>query len=104
MGADRSRPGHRERRNSTFVERDGTFHRSKTIDVCGGRKAVSTHPRQREEPPPMVRRLAMLAALIRVAWCVSAARAHAAAVPDHTTAEAGNPFVDGWYADPDVAI
>jgi hypothetical protein len=25
-------------------------------------------------------------------------------VPDHTTAEAGNPFVDGWYADPDVAI
>lgn len=22
------------------------------------------------------------------------------AVPDHTTAESGNPFVDGWYADP----
>jgi hypothetical protein len=28
----------------------------------------------------------------------------AAAVPDYSTAEAGNPFVDGWYADPDVAI
>lgn len=25
-------------------------------------------------------------------------------VPDYSTAEAGNPFVDGWYADPDVAI
>jgi hypothetical protein len=31
--------------------------------------------------------------------------AHAAPpVPDYSTAEAGNPFVDGWYADPDVAI
>ena len=28
----------------------------------------------------------------------------AAAVPDFSTAEAGNPFVDGWYADPDVAV
>ncbi|MGM1061700.1 family 43 glycosylhydrolase [Saccharothrix sp. Mg75] len=27
-----------------------------------------------------------------------------AAVPDHATAESGNPFVDGWYADPDVAV
>ncbi|MEV6491359.1 glycoside hydrolase family 43 protein [Actinoplanes sp. NPDC051633] len=27
-----------------------------------------------------------------------------AAPPDLTTAEAGNPFVGGWYADPDVAI
>jgi hypothetical protein len=26
------------------------------------------------------------------------------AVPDLTTAEAGNPIVDGWYADPDVAV
>jgi glycosyl hydrolase family 43 len=26
------------------------------------------------------------------------------ALPDYTTAEAGNPFVAGWYADPDVAI
>ncbi|MDU0288355.1 family 43 glycosylhydrolase, partial [Saccharothrix longispora] len=28
----------------------------------------------------------------------------AGAVPDQSTAESGNPFVDGWYADPDVAI
>jgi hypothetical protein len=28
----------------------------------------------------------------------------APAVPDYATAEAGNPFVDGWYADPDVAV
>ncbi|WP_422774116.1 family 43 glycosylhydrolase [Plantactinospora sp. WMMC1484] len=27
-----------------------------------------------------------------------------AALPDYTTAEAGNPIVAGWYADPDVAI
>ncbi|MDP9793679.1 hypothetical protein J2S43_002191 [Catenuloplanes nepalensis] len=27
-----------------------------------------------------------------------------AAPPEQTTAEAGNPFVSGWYADPDVAI
>jgi len=26
------------------------------------------------------------------------------AVPDYITSEAGNPFVDGWYADPDTAI
>ncbi len=26
------------------------------------------------------------------------------AAPDYSTAEAGNPFVDGWYADPDVAV
>nr|QEO73876.1 hypothetical protein [uncultured bacterium] len=25
-------------------------------------------------------------------------------VPDYPTAVAGNPFVDGWYADPDVAV
>ena len=25
-------------------------------------------------------------------------------VPEYTTAEAGNPFVDGWYADPDIAL
>jgi hypothetical protein len=23
---------------------------------------------------------------------------------DYTTSEAGNPFIDGWYADPDTAI
>ncbi|PRY20541.1 glycoside hydrolase family 43 protein [Pseudosporangium ferrugineum] len=27
-----------------------------------------------------------------------------AAVPDYPTAEAGNPFVAGWYADPDAAV
>src|SRR5689334_13738115 len=32
------------------------------------------------------------------------APAVAAAPPPYTTAEAGNPFVDGRYADPDVAI
>jgi hypothetical protein len=26
------------------------------------------------------------------------------ATVDYTTSEAGNPFVDGWYADPDTAI
>ncbi|KAI1143253.1 carbohydrate-binding module family 66 protein [Hypoxylon sp. FL0543] len=26
------------------------------------------------------------------------------AIPDYTTAEAGNPFVEGWYADPDTEI
>lgn len=25
-------------------------------------------------------------------------------IPEYSTSEAGNPFVDGWYADPDVAI
>ncbi|KAH0435981.1 glycosyl hydrolase family 43 [Colletotrichum camelliae] len=25
-------------------------------------------------------------------------------IPDYTTSEAGNPFVDGWYADPDTAV
>lgn len=30
--------------------------------------------------------------------------AASAAVPDFDTAEAGNPIVDGWYADPDVAV
>ncbi|WP_407109739.1 glycoside hydrolase family 43 protein [Streptomyces sp. DSM 116494] len=28
----------------------------------------------------------------------------AVAAPDYPTAEAGNPFVDGWYADPDIAV
>ncbi|KZL85775.1 glycosyl hydrolase [Colletotrichum incanum] len=26
------------------------------------------------------------------------------AIPDYTTSEAGNPFVDGWYADPDTGV
>ncbi|MFB6938314.1 family 43 glycosylhydrolase [Streptomyces chartreusis] len=28
----------------------------------------------------------------------------AVALPEYSTAESGNPFVDGWYADPDIAI
>ncbi len=28
----------------------------------------------------------------------------AVAAPEYSTAEAGNPFVDGWYADPDIAV
>jgi hypothetical protein len=34
----------------------------------------------------------------------SGAATTAAAAPDYSTAEAGNPFVSGWYADPDVAV
>jgi hypothetical protein len=34
----------------------------------------------------------------------AAASPAAAAVPDFDTAVAGNPIVDGWYADPDVAV
>ncbi|WP_381796404.1 family 43 glycosylhydrolase [Streptomyces niveus] len=30
--------------------------------------------------------------------------ATAVAVPDSPTADAGNPFVDGWYADPDITV
>ncbi|MFD8524279.1 glycoside hydrolase family 43 protein [Streptomyces capillispiralis] len=32
------------------------------------------------------------------------ATAAAPKVPEYSTAEAGNPFVDGWYADPDMAV
>ncbi len=35
---------------------------------------------------------------------VPATAAEAPPVPDYSTAEAGNPFVDGWYADPDVEV
>ncbi|GAA3733737.1 hypothetical protein GCM10022225_14980 [Plantactinospora mayteni] len=38
-----------------------------------------------------------------LAATVAAAPA-SAALPEYTTAEAGNPIVAGWYADPDVAI
>src|SRR5688572_16598737 len=37
-------------------------------------------------------------------FAVLAPPAPAMAVPDYTTSEAGNPFVDGWYADPDIAV
>jgi hypothetical protein len=46
---------------------------------------------------------ALIAAAVVGSLLVPAARAEAA-IPDYTTAEAGNPFVDGWYADPDVAV
>jgi len=51
----------------------------------------------------MIRRIAVLVAAV-VACGLSAVPSAAAAVPDQSTAEAGNPFVDGWYADPDVAV
>lgn len=35
---------------------------------------------------------------------VAAAEPSGHRIPDYSTAEAGNPFVDGWYADPDIAI
>ncbi|UJW29581.1 glycoside hydrolase family 43 protein [Saccharothrix sp. AJ9571] len=47
---------------------------------------------------------ALAALLVSGAMVAGIAPASAAQVPDHGTAEAGNPFVDGWYADPDVAI
>ncbi|RSM85944.1 DUF1080 domain-containing protein [Kibdelosporangium aridum] len=50
---------------------------------------------------PVQRRGKILAAALAVLLIGSGARA---AVPDYSTAEAGNPFVDGWYADPDVAV
>ena len=49
------------------------------------------------------RRLAVFVLLALVATGLPVAPA-AAAGPDFSTAEAGNPFVDGWYADPDVAV
>jgi len=52
----------------------------------------------------MTRRLlAGLAAAALLLALVPAAPA-AAALPDYSTAEAGNPFADGWYADPDIAL
>ena len=43
-------------------------------------------------------------AAFAVVLALSAATPAAAAVPDQSTAEAGNPFVAGWYADPDVEV
>ncbi|KAI0176021.1 glycoside hydrolase family 43 protein [Hypoxylon sp. FL1284] len=34
----------------------------------------------------------------------NASPTHSRVVPDYTTSEAGNPFVEGWYADPDTEI
>ena len=48
----------------------------------------------------------MIAAVVAglLASGVAAAEPAGHRLPDYSTAEAGNPFVDGWYADPDVAI
>ncbi|MET0237790.1 MAG: glycoside hydrolase family 43 protein [Kibdelosporangium sp.] len=47
----------------------------------------------------------MTALVITSMATAAAAEAPAAnAVPDYSTAEAGNPFADGWYADPDAVI
>ncbi|HEX7305516.1 family 43 glycosylhydrolase [Lentzea sp.] len=51
--------------------------------------------------------LAAMAALLLgsvPAVASTAETSNVAAVPDFSTSEAGNPFVDGWYADPDVAV
>jgi glycosyl hydrolase family 43/3-keto-disaccharide hydrolase len=48
-------------------------------------------------------RTARIATLTLTAFLV-VGTAPASAAPDYATAEAGNPFVDGWYADPDVAV
>ncbi|KAK5992338.1 Arabinoxylan arabinofuranohydrolase-like protein [Cladobotryum mycophilum] len=42
-----------------------------------------------------------LQVLLAAAWA-STRLATVSPVPDYTTSEAGNPFVDGWYADPDT--
>ncbi|EOO03276.1 putative glycosyl hydrolase protein [Phaeoacremonium minimum UCRPA7] len=41
--------------------------------------------------------------LLRAAFALSIPSVQAT-IHDYTTAEAGNPFVDGWYADPDTEI
>ncbi|MFT7840295.1 family 43 glycosylhydrolase [Saccharothrix sp. BKS2] len=47
---------------------------------------------------------ALAALLVGGVLTTSSPPAVAAAAPDLPTAVAGNPFVDGWYADPDVAV
>ncbi|MET0135142.1 MAG: family 43 glycosylhydrolase [Kibdelosporangium sp.] len=46
----------------------------------------------------------MTALLVGSVAAVPASATPAAPAHDYSTAEAGNPFVDGWYADPDVAV
>jgi hypothetical protein len=54
---------------------------------------------------PTARRLAALTIVALLAGLLATpALPVAAAPPDYATAEAGNPFVDGWYADPDLAV
>lgn len=42
--------------------------------------------------------------ILRAAMAALVAFVPMSAAPDWPTAPAGNPFVDGWYADPDVAV
>ncbi|MGI5239630.1 family 43 glycosylhydrolase [Dactylosporangium sp. CA-139066] len=53
---------------------------------------------------PRTLRLAAAACATGVLAALAPTAPAAAAIPDYTTAEAGNPFVDGWYADPDIAV
>ncbi|GHJ48077.1 hypothetical protein Cs7R123_54190 [Catellatospora sp. TT07R-123] len=48
------------------------------------------------------RAVAALAACLLATALIPATAAQAA--PDFSTNEAGNPFADGWYADPDIAV
>ncbi|MCC8246356.1 family 43 glycosylhydrolase [Saccharothrix luteola] len=47
---------------------------------------------------------ALTALLVAGTLTTAAPRATAAPAPDHPTAVAGNPFADGWYADPDTIV
>ncbi|WP_196278943.1 family 43 glycosylhydrolase [Catellatospora vulcania] len=51
-----------------------------------------------------LRRIAATTLLAALAGMVLGAPAAPAAPPDYTTSEAGNPFADGWYADPDTVV
>ncbi|MFJ6671868.1 family 43 glycosylhydrolase [Actinosynnema sp. NPDC091369] len=53
---------------------------------------------------PMKLATTALTALLAAGVATAAPRAVAAAAPDLPTAVAGNPFVDGWYADPDTIV
>ncbi|WP_435831854.1 family 43 glycosylhydrolase [Catellatospora methionotrophica] len=50
------------------------------------------------------RRIAVTTLLAVLAGMLLGAPAAPAAPPDYTTSEAGNPFADGWYADPDTVV
>ncbi|MFD9702100.1 glycoside hydrolase family 43 protein [Lentzea sp. NPDC059081] len=52
----------------------------------------------------MTPRIALAALAALMLGSVPAVASSAAAVPDFSTSEAGNPFVDGWYADPDTTV
>jgi hypothetical protein len=52
----------------------------------------------------MLGKVAAVALSMLLVGGLPAGAAPASRAPDYSTSEAGNPFVDGWYADPDVAI